>query len=212
MHDAGTSAGRRKETVVARIPFDPPRTLLQRLFATVSRRRYGTVLDPLAAVGHNARVLVTYGVLEAGAARWRSLDPTCAALAVMASAVQIGCSWCVDFGYWESEHDAVEPRKLHDVPTWRDSDAYTPVERRVLEYAEAATATPPTVTDELAAALLDDLGAEAFVELTALVALENFRSRVNAALGLSSQGLSDRCAVPLGGSLRAAGTPGTVGE
>ncbi|MCB7137980.1 carboxymuconolactone decarboxylase family protein [Cellulosimicrobium marinum] len=198
---------------MSRIPADPPRTLLQRAFAALSRRRYGAVLDPLVPLGHHRRVLLTYGLLEGGAARWRSLDPTYAALAVMATAVQIGCSWCVDFGYWESEHGDVEPRALHDVPVWRDSDVYTAVERRVLEYAEAATATPPTVTDELAAALLDDLGAEAFVELTALVALENFRSRVNASLGLSSQGFSDRCAVPVGGSLRAAAAPsGTVGE
>src|SRR5690606_9576038 len=127
---------------------------------------YGVVLEPLAAVGHNPQVATTYCVLEAGVARWRSLDPTVAALAVMATSVRIGCSWCVDFGYWESEHGDVEPRKLHDVPAWRESDTYTAVERRVLEYAEAATATPPTVTDELVAALLADLGERAFVELT----------------------------------------------
>lgn len=195
---------------MARISLDPPRTLLNRTFAALSRRRYGAVLEPLAAAGHNPRVATTYGVLEAGVARWRTLDPTLSALAVMASAVQIGCSWCVDFGYWESEHGDVDPGKLHDVPAWRESDAYSAVERRVLEYAEAATATPPTVTDELAAALVDDLGEPAFVELTALVALENLRSRINAALGLSSQGFSDRCEVPLGGGLRAAGTAGRL--
>jgi len=80
----------------------------------------------------------------------------------------------------------------------------------VLEYAEATTATPPTVTDELAGALVDDLGEPAFVELTALVALENLRSRINAALGLSSQGFSDRCEVPLAGGLRAAGAAGRL--
>ncbi len=195
---------------MARISLDPPRTLLNRVLAALSRRRYGAVLEPLAAVGHNARVATTYCALEAGAARWRRLDPTLSALAVMASAVQIGCTWCVDFGYWESEHGDVDPRKLHDVPAWRDSDAYTPVERRVLELAEAATATPPAVTDELAASLLDDLGEAAFVELTALVALENLRSRVNAALGLSSQGFSARCAVPPAGGLRVAATAGRL--
>ncbi|MDF9876520.1 carboxymuconolactone decarboxylase family protein [Cellulosimicrobium cellulans] len=195
---------------MARISLDPPRTLLNRTLATLSRRRYGAVLEPLAAVGHHSRVATTYCLLEAGVARWRTLDPTLSALAVMAAAVRIGCSWCVDFGYWESEHGDVDPRKLHDVPAWPESDAYTAVERRVLEYAEAATATPPTVSDELAAALVDDLGEPAFVELTALVALENLRSRINAALGLSSQGFSDRCEVPLAGGLRAAGAAGRL--
>ena len=46
-------------TTTARIPLDPPRTLLYRLAEWYSRRTYGTVADPLAAMGHNPRVLMT---------------------------------------------------------------------------------------------------------------------------------------------------------
>ena len=55
------------------------------------------------------------------------------------------------------------------------------------------TATPPTVTDELAAALREDLGDKAFVALTMMVAVENERSRFTSALGLKSQGFKDTC-------------------
>lgn len=44
------------------------------------------------------------------------------------------------------------------MPRRRESDVFTPLERDVLEYAEAMTDTPPTVTDELSAGLLDRLG------------------------------------------------------
>ena len=44
---------------------------------------------------------------------------------------------------------------------------FTPLERHVMEYAEAMSQTPPAVTDELSAALLDELGAPALLELTA---------------------------------------------
>ena len=37
------------------------------------------------------------------------------------------------------------------MPRWRDSTVFTPLERDVMEYAEAMTQTPPTVTDELSA-------------------------------------------------------------
>lgn len=37
------------------------------------------------------------------------------------------------------------------------------------------------------------------VELAGWVALENYRSRFNAGLGLRSQGFSDSCKVPAGG-------------
>ena len=35
------------------------------------------------------------------------------------------------------------------MPRWREADVFTPAERDVLELAEAMSATPPTVTDEL---------------------------------------------------------------
>jgi len=53
--------------------------------------------------------------------------------------------------------------------------------------------TPPAVSDEMAAGLRRDLGDAAFVELTMMVAVENERSRFNSALGLTTQGFSDRC-------------------
>ena len=78
--------------------------------------------------------------LETSLARWNRLDPTLKALAVMAAAVTIGCSWCVDFGYWMSTGRGTDPVKLHEVPRWRDSDVFTDLERKVIAYAEAATA------------------------------------------------------------------------
>jgi len=65
----------------------------------------------------------------------------------------------------------------------------------VLTYAAAMTATPPAVTDEMAQELRTDLGDDGLAELTMIVAVENQRSRFNAALGLSSQGFSESCRV-----------------
>lgn len=42
-----------------------------------------------------------------------------------------------------------------------------------MEYAEAMTHSPPTVTDELSARLLEALGPTALVELTTFIALTN---------------------------------------
>ncbi len=62
-----------------------------------------------------------------------------------------------------------------------------------MEYAEAMTQTPPTVTDELSARLLKVLGPVALVELTAFVALTNFMARSNVAMGIESQEFSAAC-------------------
>ncbi|MEU1778636.1 MULTISPECIES: carboxymuconolactone decarboxylase family protein [Streptomyces] len=181
---------------MARISLTPPRTLLNRLTAWYSRRTYGKVIDPLLAMGHNRRVLMTDARFEKSLARWNALDSGLKELAVMASAAAIGCSWCMDFGYWLSHNQGMAPDKLRDVPRWRSSDAYTPLERDVMEYAEAMSATPPAVEDDLAERLRQRLGEAAFVELTAMVAVENLRSRINSALGLTSQGFKDSCEIP----------------
>lgn len=192
-------------TISTRISGDLPNTLTNRAMAAFSRRRYGAVLDPLVAVGHHGKVTRTYALTELGVGGWKALDPGLKSLAVMAASVAIGCTWCVDFGYWEAQHEHMDPGKLHDVPAWRTSDRFTDLERDVLALAEAETATPPSVDDDLAARLTDALGVEAFTELVAIVALENLRSRINAAMGLSAQGFSDRCEVPLGGALAEVG-------
>lgn len=62
-----------------------------------------------------------------------------------------------------------------------------------MAYAEAISQTPPTVTDEMSARLLEQLGAPALVELTAFIALANFMTRSNVAFGIESQGYAAAC-------------------
>ena len=111
----------------------------------------------------------------------------------MAAASLIGCSFCLDLGYFMAHNEGLDVAKAREVPRWRESDVFTPLERDVMEYAEAMSQTPTTVTDELAASLLDQIGAAALVELTAYIGLANLYSRTNTALGVSSQGFSASC-------------------
>jgi alkylhydroperoxidase family enzyme len=96
-----------------------------------------------------------------------------------------------------AHNDGLDLAKVREVPRWRASAVFTPLEREVLEYAEAMSTTPLTVTDEMTGRLLEQLGVAAVVELTQMVALENMRSRFNSAAGLQSQGYSDVCELPL---------------
>ena len=192
----GPAVPREVRSARARIPLTEPRGLFDRLVAGYAKRRFGQVPDNLLAMAHNRRVLVTDARFEMSVARWKALDPQLKALAEMSAAAAIECSWCIDFGYHEAHSKRLDTVKIAAVPRWRTAAVFTPVERRVLEYAEAMTATPPTVTDQLVQALRQDIGDAALVELTMMVAVENLRSRFNAALGLASQGFSESCRVP----------------
>jgi len=78
--------------------------------------------------------------------------------------------------------------KIRQVPTWRESSLFSPLERDALEYAERMTVTGEKVTDELFARLRGHFTEAQVVELTAVVALENFRSKFNPPLGIEAQG------------------------
>ncbi len=70
---------------------------------------------------------------------------------------------------------------------------FTPLEREVFAYAEAISNTPPTVTDEMVASLLDHLGPAALVELTSVIGFANLTTRGNVALGIESEGFAAAC-------------------
>ncbi|MFI6322351.1 carboxymuconolactone decarboxylase family protein [Nonomuraea sp. NPDC050556] len=178
-----------------RISLTPPRGLMYRLSEWYCRRSYGKVPDPFKVAGHNTAVFVTYGLFEMGVLRWRKLDRKLKGLAVLASAASIGCEWCLDFGYWELHSHGVPVAKIEAIAGWRSSEVYTPLERLVIEYAEAMTATPPQVTDAMVDGLKAHLSEAQLVELTAIVAVENLRSRLNSAAGLTGQGFKESCAL-----------------
>ena len=83
--------------------------------------------------------------------------------------------------------------KIRQVPAWRESPLFSPLERDALDYAERITITGEKVTDELFARLRTHFTEAQIVELTAGVALENFRSKFNPALGIEAQGF---CVLP----------------
>ena len=160
-----------------------------------STKIYGKVLDPLAVAFHHKGALCGSLTLEATAVRWKALPTTLNVLAILAVSREIGCSWCMDFGYWEARHKGVPAEKIRGIAEWESSEVYSPLERKVIAYAVAATATPSAVTREMVDELREELTDRQIVELAALVSLENYRSRTNAGLGLSSQGFKDTCEI-----------------
>ncbi|MET3961113.1 AhpD family alkylhydroperoxidase [Marmoricola sp. OAE513] len=177
----------------ARVPLVEGQGLLSRFMGWYSRRTYGDVLDNGLAMLHNKPVLWAVLKFEGKVAKWDKLDPDLKALAQLGSASVIGCSWCMDFGYYATHAQGLDTSKLSEVPLWRESTVFTKLERQVLEYSEAMSVTPLEVTDEMTEALRAELGEDGFVELTMMIAVENERSRFNSALGLTSQGFKDSC-------------------
>jgi alkylhydroperoxidase family enzyme len=183
-------------TSTARVPLEHPGSKLAKVLNFWTRKQYGQEMEPMLAMLHNRRVTISVARFEMGVAKWSRLGDNLTELACLAVASKIGCSWCMDFGYYLSRTNGMPVAKLEQVMEWRTSDVYTPLECKVLEYAEAMTATPPEVTDAMVAGLREDLDDSQLVELTEIISVENLRSRTNSALGLTSQGFKAQCDLP----------------
>ncbi|MGH7038055.1 MAG: carboxymuconolactone decarboxylase family protein [Stellaceae bacterium] len=83
--------------------------------------------------------------------------------------------------------------KVAELADWRTSARFDAAEKVALEYAERMTYTDQKVDDALFARLKEHFTEAQIVELTAVAALENFRSKFNPALGIEAQGF---CLIP----------------
>jgi alkylhydroperoxidase family enzyme len=184
-------------TQIARIQPAPVTGVFGAVVKRFSKKMLGEVPEPVGVYFHNRPVLRTFLSVSAKAQKWSACDENLKSFAHMAVAAQVGCSWCLDFGYFHAHNEGLDERKASQVPVWRTSEVFTPLERDVLAYAEAMTATPPTVTDDQFSALLERLGESAMVELTTQVALANLYARSNVAMGIESQGFSSACELAL---------------
>jgi AhpD family alkylhydroperoxidase len=157
------------------------------------RKMLGEVPESAEVMWQNPTVFKDLMGFGRKAERWDRIDPNLAALASMAAAGLVGCSFCLDLHYFMVHSKGLDEAKAREVPRWRQSDLFTPLERKVMEYAEAVSQTPPAVTDEMSAALLEELGAPALLELTARIGAMNLTARTNIALGIKAQGFSAAC-------------------
>ena len=178
-----------------RIPKAELTGLYGAMIKRMSRKMFGEVPEPVELAWHNRKVLNLSFTIGRKAQKWDQCDENLKSLAHMATASLVGCSFCLDLGYFQAHNEGLDVNKARKVPGWRASDVFTTLERDVMEYAEAMTQTPPTVTDELSARLLAALGPAALVELTTFIALANFMTRSNTAVGIESQGFSAACEI-----------------
>ncbi|KHK95113.1 carboxymuconolactone decarboxylase [Microbacterium mangrovi] len=183
-------------TAPARIPAAPVTGILGALLKMGAKKMVGRVPDSIGVLWQHKGVMKDSMAIGRKVDGWHELDRNLASYAAMASAATIGCSFCLDYNYFEGKNHGLDTAKIREVPRWRESAVFTPLERDVMEYAEAASQTPPAVTDELSGRLLDQIGAPALVELAARVAFMNMTARMNVALGIRSEHFADSCGLP----------------
>jgi AhpD family alkylhydroperoxidase len=181
---------------------DPPQQpgAITRLLLWFARRQSGGKMpEPFAVQAHHPRLLKGYGALELAFMHSHRAPRKLKELAELKAAALCGCEWCMDFGSWLAGHPGgVTEEQMRELPSFRESDAFTEEEKLVLEYAECISRTPVEVSDELFQHLRRRFDEAQLIELTYAAALENLRARFNWALGIEPQGYSEGgvCVIP----------------
>ncbi len=197
-------------TTTTRIPAAPITGIYGALVKKFAGRMFGRVPESLGVMWHHVPALKASMAYGQKLQKWDECDETLKTYAHMAVASLVGCSWCLDFNYFMSRDKGLDEDKARQVPIWRASTVFSPLERQVMEYAEAASTTPPEVTDEMVAPLLAALGPAGLLELTSVIGFANMTTRANTALGIESEGFASACGMkPL--AERAVG-PAAVGS
>ncbi|HEX2052366.1 MAG TPA: carboxymuconolactone decarboxylase family protein, partial [Actinomycetota bacterium] len=69
-----------------------------------SRKLLGDVPEPAEVMWHNRAVLTSVMAFGGKVQKWDELDPNLQSYASMAVAARVGCSWCLDFGYFHAHN------------------------------------------------------------------------------------------------------------
>ncbi|MFI6171792.1 carboxymuconolactone decarboxylase family protein [Nocardia sp. NPDC051052] len=144
------------------------------------------------------QLLFSTMVFESALLFTNRLDPKLKELAELKTAGLVNCEFCLDIGSALAQSAGLTEQQLADLPRYRTSDAYTDLEKLVIAFAEAMTATPAVDLDDLRSTLLTHLSKSQLAELAATIAWENQRARLNQGLGVRPTGMAEggMCALP----------------
>ena len=127
----------------ARIPKAELKGMYGWLVKRMSRKMLGDVAEPVEVAWHHRKVVNFSFAIGRRAQKWDACDENLKSFAHMAAVSLVGCSFCLDLGYFMAHNNGLDEAKAREVPRWRESTLFTPLERDVMEYAEASQDLPP---------------------------------------------------------------------
>jgi alkylhydroperoxidase family enzyme len=170
-------------------PIERPDSLKMRLAYGYVKKRLGKVITPMKVL--YARVPEALPVVRATAAfleHGMKLDPALKHLVMHLVALRNNCGFCVDISCAQWLSGGGSLAKVRAVTDYSGNDLFTDAERTALAYADELNRTRD-VRDETFAELRKHYDERSVVEITWLVAQENFYNILNKPMGIESDGL-----------------------
>ncbi|PQJ35089.1 hypothetical protein BSZ35_11205 [Salinibacter sp. 10B] len=171
-------------------PIEDPSAWKTQLTYMLARWQQGTVITPLkvvwARMPEGLRLAYEMNKLEGRL----TLTPTLRLLVKELVATINGCAFCQDIAQADAQAEDVSSEKWDALLEYESHPAFDAAERAALTYAEEVTRTVDA-EDDTFNALRAHFDEREVVELTWLVALENYYNLLNRPLGIGSDNLCE---------------------
>jgi AhpD family alkylhydroperoxidase len=158
-----------------------------------SLQLFGRVLTPNLVMAHRPEILLNAGRLGTAIGGDGAVDARLKLMVSVRAAQMIGCPFWVDINSAGGRVAGISDDQLEELSAFENSSKFDRREKAALRYAEGMTRTSADVSDAVFEEVSAVFTTEQIVELTAAIALENFRARFNCALKIESDGL---CTLP----------------
>ena len=172
-----------------------PKGLKLRLAYWMTRRQFGRVITPMRVAC--ARVPESFGLayrmgmfVEKGI----KLEPQLKFLVQTLVSSINDCAFCVDFAEHRASRMKINWEKPRSIRAYATHPAFSARERAALAYAEEVT-EHKRVSDNTFASVREHFNEREIVELTMLVAIDNYYNLINIPLEIESDGF---CSLPIG--------------
>ncbi len=180
-------------------PIENPQGLKTKFAYWMTKRQFGKVITPLKvayarvpesfALGYRMSMLVEKGM---------KLEPELKFLVQTLVSSINDCAFCVDLAEHRASRMRIDWDKPKSIRAYATHRAFTARERAALAYAEEAT-LHKRVSDDTFATVREHFNEREIVELTMLVAIDNYYNLMNIPLEIESDGF---CSLPLGENLK----------
>jgi AhpD family alkylhydroperoxidase len=162
-----------------------------------AKLKYGREITITPVIAHSRPTMIGWGAFEWWHEHAHRVDERLKDLAATRVATRVGCQFCIDMASALGRKAGVTEAQLRDFHDYRTSPEFSAEERVVMEYADELTKEQVQVPDELFARLREHFDEAQIVELTAAIAIENFRARFNNALDIEPSGFSEGLFCPV---------------
>ena len=161
-----------------------------RTIQEVIKTRFGQPFQVLNILAHSDSVLQSYIAFEMQFESVLANDEQLKELIYFKVAMILDCPFCLDIGQWLALKSGLPKSKLAAI-NQPDNSIFSERERMALMLATKLCLNDCDISDADRQILLSQFSEQEVVELMAIIAWENFRSRLNKGLGILSQHFYD---------------------